>query len=117
MSEDDNTPTSSTISRTTGTNNNTTSVIVTPMSAATSTQSQKFEKNGFLNASTGSSPPAPQALLSSSAALSPGLPFAPIAATHLYPSSPPRSPSPSPTREALPSGDPQIPPRARHPSS
>ena len=88
-----------------------TSVLLSPTptrtSTATTTSPPTYERNGFL--STGSSPPAPQALLSSAAALSPGLP----------PSTTPPIPykPPSPYNTEDPSIDLQRTPRARQQSS
>jgi hypothetical protein len=79
----------------------------TPRRTSTTMSPPTYERNGFL--STGSSPPAPQALLSSAAALSPGLP----------PSATPPNPykPPSPYNKEDASIDLQRTPRARQLSS
>lgn len=82
-----------------------TSVVLSP---APTRAPNNHERNGFL--STGSSPPAPQALLSSAAALSPGLPMS-ITPPILHK---PPSPSLSPTNAGI---DLQRTPRARQTSS
>ena len=89
-----------------------TSVLLSPSptrpSTTTATSPSTYERNGFL--STGSSPPAPQALLSSAAALSPGLPPA------MTPPIPHKPPSPYDTEDS--SIDLQRTPRAtQQPSS
>lgn len=86
--------------------NATTSFILSP--TPTRAPQNNHERNGVL--STGSSPPAPQALLSSAAALSPGLP---LTTTPPIPHKPPSS-SPSPSSNSV---DSQRTPRARQTSS